>query len=1640
MLPLAKNALTRLQVRGIQQVVARQSHQKRTPNFHDKYGNAILAGGGIFCISTWTYECKDIKMEPSMDANSVTIAVEGMTCISCVRTIEQQIAKVNGVHHIKVSLEEKSATIIYDPKVQTPKTLQEAIDDMGFDALLHNANPLPVLTNTVFLTVTAPLALPWDHIQSTLLKTKGVTGVKISPQQRSAVVTIIPSVVSASQIVELVPDLSLDMGTQEKKSGTCEEHSTPQAGEVMLKMKVEGMTCHSCTSTIEGKVGKLQGVQRIRVSLDNQEATIVYQPHLITAEEIKKQIEAVGFPAFIKKQPKYLKLGAIDVERLKNTPVKSSEGSQQKSPSYPSDSTATFIIEGMHCKSCVSNIESAISTLQYVSSIVVSLENRSAIVKYNASLVTPEILRKAIEAISPGQYRVSISSEVESTTSSPSSSSLQKMPLNIVSQPLTQEAVININGMTCNSCVQSIEGVIAKKPGVKSIHVSLANSTGSIEYDPLLTSPETLREAIEDMGFDAVLPDMKEPLVVIAQPSLETPLLPSSNEPEKVMTPVQNKCYIQVSGMTCASCVANIERNLRREEDRVSLYSPGCPGTLSVDQTDLELTKIYLSLPPECWSYKGIYSVLVALMAGKAEVRYNPAVIQPRVIAEFIRELGFGAMVMENAGEGNGVLELVVRGMTCASCVHKIESTLTKHKGIFYCSVALATNKAHIKYDPEIIGPRDIIHTIGSLGFEASLVKKDRSANHLDHKREIKQWRGSFLVSLAFCIPVMGLMIYMMVMDHHLATLHHHQNMSNEDMHSSMFLERQILPGLSIMNLLSLLLCLPVQFCGGWYFYIQAYKALKHKTANMDVLIVLATTIAFAYSLVILLVAMFERAKVNPITFFDTPPMLFVFIALGRWLEHIAKGKTSEALAKLISLQATEATIVTLNSENLLLSEEQVDVELVQRGDIIKVVPGGKFPVDGRVIEGHSMVDESLITGEAMPVAKKPGSTVIAGSINQNGSLLIRATHVGADTTLSQIVKLVEEAQTSKAPIQQFADKLSGYFVPFIVLVSIVTLLVWIIIGFQNFEIVKTYFPGYNRSISRTEAIIRFAFQASITVLCIACPCSLGLATPTAVMVGTGVGAQNGILIKGGEPLEMAHKVKVVVFDKTGTITHGTPVVNQVKVLVESNKIPRSKLLAIVGTAESNSEHPLGAAVTKYCKQELDTETLGTCTDFQVVPGCGISCKVTNIEGLLHKSNLKIEENNIKNASLVQIDAINEQSSTSSSMIIDAHLSNAVNTQQYKVLIGNREWMIRNGLVISNDVDESMIEHERRGRTAVLVAIDAFSAVPILDELCGLIAIADTVKPEAELAVHILKSMGLEVVLMTGDNSKTARSIASQSTWCAHFDKFCPREDSVIVSNTNSAEDCSLAGEVSPRLRELAVLVGITKVFAEVLPSHKVAKVKQLQEEGKRVAMVGDGINDSPALAMANVGIAIGTGTDVAIEAADVVLIRNDLLDVVASIDLSRKTVKRIRINFVFALIYNLVGIPIAAVSFSAHWFGFTTLDGICSNGRFLCLCSTVFPFPQAYYRKPSYDNYELSPRSHTGQRSPSEISVHVGIDDASRNSPRLGLLDRIVNYSRASINSLLSDKRSLNSVVGSEPDKHSLLVGDFREDDDTTL
>ncbi|KAI1885439.1 hypothetical protein AGOR_G00220200 [Albula goreensis] len=1323
------------------------------------------------------------------------------------------------------------------------------------------------------------------------------------------------------------------------------------ATESQVLIRVEGMTCGSCVSAIEGRVGQLVGVASIQVSLSERHAAVTFNPHLTQPEQIRTHIEDMGFDAFLEATAPPLSAKALPLSvnvtplipqatplPLGLAPVEGVLPLQAGSEVAGSWREVTLAVEGMHCRSCVSNITAALSAFPSVRRIDVSLATHSAHLQYCPTLVTLETLKQAVESLPPGNFRVTL----------PNSEDDGK------AERALWTVVLAIEGMTCDSCVRTVEEAVSQRPGVSSVRVSLSEGRGYICYNPALTGPEELRTAIEDMGFNATLPETalreagpKLPAVTEVNTGHHSPLSPSSS-PETADTHSSEevraqKCFIRVTGMTCASCVSNIERNLQK--------------------------------------HKGIISVLVALMAGKAEVKYDPRVLDPARIVRLVEELGFGAAVLEENAIMDGKLDLVVTGMTCASCVHTIESKLMRTKGVLEASVALATSKAHVKFDPEVLGARDIIRIIEGLGFGASLMKTEGVSNHLDHQEEIRQqvsqssllhlhcdyvntplrvWRSSFLFSLVFGVPVMGLMVYMMVMD------------AQHQAHGgSMPPEQNLLPGLSILNLVFFLLCTPVQILGGRYFYIQAYRSLRHRTANMDVLIVLATTISYVYSCVVLLVAMAERAEHSPVTFFDTPPMLFVFIALGRLLEHMAKSKTSEALAKLMSLQATDATIVTLGTDNSILSEEQVSVDLVQRGDVVRVVPGGKFPVDGKVIDGSSMADESLITGEPMPVCKRPGSTVIAGSINGHGSLLVQATHVGADTTLCQIVKLVEEAQTSKScnvfvlpwegSIQQFADRLSGYFVPFIVIVSVVTLLAWVIIGFVDFDIVVEYFPGYDKNIPKTDVIVRFAFQASITVLSIACPCSLGLATPTAVMVGTGVGAQNGILIKGGEPLEMAHKIRVVMFDKTGTITNGVPRVTRVLVFWERVRLSLRKVLAVVGTAEASSEHPLGAAVTKYCKEELETDTLGYCKDFQAVPGCGISCKVSNIEEIV------LNGPNGRNAENTRL-TIHGVTTSESSLLIEPDPAPADPTSgpSYSVLIGNREWMRRNGLHINADVDNAMSSHETKGQTAILVAIDGM--------LCAMLAIADTVKAESALAIHTLNSMGIDVVMITGDNHRTATAIATQ--------------------------------------------VGIRQVFAEVLPSHKVAKVQELQERGLTVAMVGDGVNDSPALARADVGIAIGTGTDVAIEAADVVLIRNDLLDVVASIELSKKTVQRIRINFVFALIYNLLGIPIAAGVFMPlglvlqPWMGSAAMA---ASSVSVVMSSLLLKL----YKKTSVERYEVRAQGRMQSLNPSQVSTHVGLEGKRRGMAQT-VWDRV---SRSSLRSLASSL--------SDPDHRSLLEPD---------
>ncbi|XP_041870148.1 copper-transporting ATPase 2 isoform X2 [Corvus kubaryi] len=1409
-------------------------------------------------------ESSETMPSPPSQEHSVVVNIVGMTCQSCVQSIEGQISKVKGILRIKVSLEQNHAVIKYLQSEISPEQICQEILDMGFDA---NIAEDKLTTATVNL---------------------------------------------------------------------------PSLKEAVVKLRVEGMTCQSCVTSIEGKIRKLHGVAKIKVSLDNQEAIVAYHPYIIQPDDLKRHISDLGYDCTIKSKSAPLKLGALDLQRLQNanpreTPASlKSDGLDPLVTEVGSTATVTLQIEGMHCKSCIRNIEGNISDLPGIKSIKVSLEHKCAVVQYTPDFITLSALQQAIESLPPGNFKVTLHNGSEAGKAASPSGAFTYDLIRQPPQGTTLTAVIKIDGMTCNSCVQSIEGAISQRQGVQHVAVSLAGSTGTIHYDPAVTSGEELRAAIEDMGFDASVltdtatgehrcqPDASKAAVKPGAPEPphqgcasdalpDSPHLDGSN---RLSGATEEKCVLQITGMTCASCVSTIERNLQKED--------------------------------------GIVSVLVALMAGKAEIKYKPELIQPLEIAQLIQNLGFEATVMEDNAETEGQVELLITGMTCASCVHNIESKLMRTNGIFSASVALATSKAHIQFDPEIIGPRDIIKVIKEIGFHASVAKRAPNAHNLDHKKEIQQWRKSFLYSLVFGIPVVVIMIYMQI--------------PNGGDHGSKVLEQNLIPGLSILNLLFFILCTFVQFLGGWYFYVQAYKSLRHKTTNMDVLIVLATTIAYLYSCVILIVAIIEKAEKSPVTFFDTPPMLFVFIALGRWLEHIAKGKTSEALAKLMSLQATEATVVTLGPDHSIVREEQVPVELVQRGDVIKVVPGGKFPVDGKVIEGSSMADESLITGEPMPVIKKPGSTVIAGSINAHGSLLVNATHVGSDTTLAHIVKLVEEAQMSKAPIQQLADKFSGYFVPFIIIISTVTLIAWTTIGFVNFDIIKKYFPNQSKNISKAEIILRFAFQTSITVLSIACPCSLGLATPTAVMVGTGVAAQNGILIKGGKPLEMAHQIKTVMFDKTGTITCGVPKVMRVLLMGDTAMLPLKKVLAVVGTAEASSEHPLGMAVTKYCKEELGTESLGYCTDFQAVPGCGISCKVGGVEAILG-SELDVNISGDSSAPLGDNAVIT---------LLESQGPSA--SQKYSVLIGNREWMRRNGLNIRNDVNDAMTNHEMKGQTAILVAIDGM--------LCGMIAIADTVKQEAALAVHTLQSMGIDVVLITGDNRKTAKAIATQ--------------------------------------------VGIKKVFAEVLPSHKVAKVQELQNGKKKVAMVGDGVNDSPALARADVGIAIGTGTDVAIEAADVVLIRNDLLDVVASIHLSKRTVRRIRINLILALIYNMLGIPIAAGVFMPvglvlqPWMGSAAMA---ASSVSVLLSSLQLKC----YKKPDTERYEAQAQGRMKPLTPSQISVHIGMDDRRRDSSKASPWDQT---SQVSLSSLASDRLPRgNGFIEEEGGKWSLLINGADEE-----
>lgn len=776
---------------------------------------------------------------------------------------------------------------------------------------------------------------------------------------------------------------------------------------------------------------------------------------------------------------------------------------------------------------------------------------------------------------------------------------------------------------------------------------------------------------------------------------------------------------LDIHGMTCAACAQRIEKTVRKLD--------------------------------------GIEQVNVNLASEKLFVEYDSALIELNAIKDRVTKIGYE--VVEKAASQN--VTIPIGGMSCAACAKRVEKAVGKLEGIESVSVNYATEKASVSYFPQQVRLSAIREAIEKAGYQALEANKADAADEdrIRKQKEIRTLWTKFIVSAVFSLPLLYIAMAPMIQ----------------------FVRLPFPSGLNPMQfpliyaMLQIILVAPV-IGVGYKFYTIGFKALWQRSPNMDSLIAVGTTSAVIYSAY----NVFQIAKGNfhavESLYFETAGVIITLILLGKSLEAVSKGRTGEAIKKLMGL-APKTAIIIHNGE-----EKEIPIDEVEVGDIIVVKPGAKIPVDGTVIEGNTAIDESMLTGESMPVDKKANDEVYAASINTTGTIRFRAEKVGSNTVLSQIIKLVEDAQGSKAPIAQMADVVSGYFVPVVCLIALLAGAAW--------------FFG-------TGGDVKFALTIFISVLVIACPCALGLATPTAIMVGTGKGAENGILIKGGEALEIAHKINTIVFDKTGTITEGKPTVTDV---LATGGTKEEQLLQIAASAEKSSEHPLGQAIV--AKAEEEGYDILKVDSFTSITGRGIEALISG----------------------------------------------------QTVLAGNRKLMEERNIGLK-DLESASDRLAEEGKTPMYIALDG--------ELAGIIAVADVVKQSSRAAIDSLHKMGIEVAMITGDNKRTAAAIARQ--------------------------------------------VGIDRVLAEVLPQDKASEVKKLQEIGRKVAMVGDGINDAPALAQADIGIAIGSGTDVAMESADIVLMRSDLMDVPTAIHLSKKTILNIKENLFWAFGYNVIGIPVAA-------------------------------------------------------------------------------------------------------------------------------
>ena len=1073
--------------------------------------------------------------------------------------------------------------------------------------------------------------------------------------------------------------------------------------------------------------------------------------------------------------------------------------------------TTTLRVDGMTCGACTSSVESAFEGVDGIGTVSVSLVMERAVVIHDADKVTATQIRDMIDdrgfdadVISSDQPdSVLFDTRADEEESANEDDQLLQHGLSTTT--------IHVGGMTCGACTSAVEGAFKDVSGVTSFSISLLSERAVIEHDSGIISPEKLAETIEDTGFDAEVIESKATDTAPSKPKTRR-----KPEQKKMVTTT-----VAIEGMTCGACTSAVEGGFKDQD--------------------------------------GVVQFNISLLAERAVIIHDPEKLTPAQIVETIEDRGFDANIISSAEEGvqtstsNATVQLKIYGLPSPEAAAELQQILSNADGIVSANVNFSTLRASVTHIPLQVGLRSVVELVEKSGYNALVADSDDNNAQLDSlakTKEIQSWYRAFRVSLTFAIPVF---LISMIFPMFIPWL---------DIGS---VKLPLIPGLWLGDVLCLILTIPVQFGIGRRFYKSAWKSIKHGSPTMDVLVTLGTSAAFFFSCAAMLVSIFTEPHSRPATIFDTSTMLITFITLGRFLENRAKGQTSKALSRLMSLAPSTATIyadpiaaakaaegwdqapTTITSEKTAagvpaIEERTVPTELLEVGDVVILKPGDKIPADGIVTRGESYVNESMVTGEAMPILKKPLTPLMAGTVNGAGRLDFRVTRAGRDTQLSQIVRLVQEAQTSRAPIQRMADIVAGYFVPIIITLGASTFVAWMVLS---------HFLPHPPQVFLSDASggrLMVCVKLCIAVIVFACPCALGLATPTAVMVGTGVGAEHGILVKGGATLEMATRITKVVLDKTGTLTMGKMSVSSAEMVGEWNASSEARRLwwSIVGLAEGGSEHPIAKAVVAGAKERLglsvDAAVEGWAGDFTSTVGKGVAASV-------------------------------EPAST-------------MGRKRYDILIGNASFLRGNGITVprSPEEDYDEVDTPRRQSMADDAPKGAASAgittihVAIAGAYAGSLGLSDTLKPSARACILALNRMNIDASLVTGDQEATAQHVAS--------------------------------------------LVGIPpeNVFSGVLPSGKQKIIEDLQRSGQIVAMVGDGINDSPALATANVGISLASGTDVAMEAADVVLMKpNQLMDIPASLHLSKTIFRRIKLNLLLSCIYNVIGLPIA-MGFLLPW------------------------------------------------------------------------------------------------------------------------